>query len=169
MDDDSPPPAKPTQVPSWLTLGFALGALFVLALPKRAAVEPQTRPAAEAPAKPAPPRPISTIEAVFADWGRYALWSDDTTEVALWNADTKGYSDYYEVLRFGDNFYFRTLPRLTRPILDHGVPDGAPLEYTCTVRQREEWLREVGAENMRALSEGVRQSLAPPTPLPQKP
>src|ERR1700679_3227921 len=126
MDEDSPPPAKPTQVPSWLMLGFALGALFILALPKRAAVEPEIR-AAEPAAKPAPPRPISTIEAVFAEWGKYAVWSDDSTEVALWNAETGAYSDCYEVLRVADNYYFRTLARLNRPILNHGVPEGAPL------------------------------------------
>jgi hypothetical protein len=168
MDEEAPPPARPTQVPSWLMLGFALGALFILALPKRAPVQPES-PAAPPPARPSPPRPVSTIEAVFAAWGKYAVWSDDTTEVALWNADTGAYSDCYEVLRIGEDYYFRTLPRLNRPILDHGVPEGAPLEFTYTVRQREEWLRDVTAENLRALSEGVRKSLAPTSPEPQKP
>jgi hypothetical protein len=169
MDEESPPPAKPTQVPSWLMLGFALGALCILALPKRAAVSAEPRPTEAPPAKPAVPRPVSTIEAVFAAWGKYAVWSDDTTEVALWNADTNAYSDCYEVLRVGENDYFRTITRLTRPILNHGVPEGAPLVYTYTVRQREEWLRDVSTENLRALSDGVRQSLAPPTVEPQKP
>jgi hypothetical protein len=169
MDEESPPPAKPTQVPSWVMLGFALGALFVLALPKRAAQAPQP-PAAEAPAaKPAAPRPISTIEAVFAEWGRYAVWSNDTTEVALWSPDTSAYSDCYEVLRMGDATYFRSIPRLTRPVLGHGVAEGSPLEFTETLRQREEWLSEVTKENLKALSEGVRQSLSPTDEEPKKP
>jgi hypothetical protein len=164
MDEEAPPPAKPTQVPSWVMLGFALGALFVLALPKRAAVEPEARPAAEAPApKPPGPPPLSTIEAVFDVWGKYAVWSDDTTEVALWSPETKGYFECYEVLRMGDTYYFRSIARLTRPILAHGVVEGSPLQFTETVRQREEWLSEVSKENMRALSEGMRQSLAAPT------
>jgi hypothetical protein len=169
MDEESPPPGKPTQVPSWVMLGFALGALFVLALPKRAAVEPEARAAAEAPAaKPAKPPPISTIEAVFAVWGKYASWSDDTTEVALWSPETKAYSDCYEVLRMGENNYFRTITRLTRPILDHGVVEGSPLQFTETVRQREEWLAEVSKENLRALSQGVRQSMETPATPPPK-
>ena len=69
----------------------------------------------------------------------------------------------------GDDYFFRSITRLNRPILDHGIPEGAPLEFTSTVRQREEWLRDVTAENLRALSEGVRKSLAPTSPEPQKP
>jgi hypothetical protein len=151
-------------------LGFALGALCILALPKSEGPKPEPRAAMAAPAsKPPGPRPLSTIEAVFEAWGSYAVWSGDSTEVALWNADTKDYSDAYEVLRMGDDFYFRSIPRLTRPVLSHGVPEGSPLEYTETARQREAWLDEVSRENMRALSEGVRQSLAPTAEDPKKP
>ena len=51
MDDEAPAeplPKKPSQVPSWVTLGFVLGALFVLALPRRAP-EPAPRAPADAP------------------------------------------------------------------------------------------------------------------------
>jgi hypothetical protein len=174
MDDESPPlPAKPSQVPSWVMLGFALGALFILALPKHAAVEAESHPATDAPTQ-APTRAsspplISTIEAVFASWGKYAVWSNDTTEVALWNPETKSYSECFEVLRMGDDYFFRSISRLSRPILAHGVAEGSPLQFTETARQRDEWLAEVGKENMRALSEGVQQSLAAPTAEPQKP
>jgi hypothetical protein len=173
MDDESPPlPAKPSQVPSWVMLGFGLGALFVLALPKHAAVEAESHPAADT-ASPAPTRAvspplISTIEAVFASWGKYAVWSNDTTEVALWSPETKSYSECFEVLRLGDNYYFRSISRLSRPILAHGVAEGSPLQFTETVRQRDEWLADVGKENMRALSDGVQRSLAAPTAEPQK-
>jgi hypothetical protein len=174
MDEESPPPAsKPSQVPSWVLLGFGLGALFVLALPKHAAVESESRLAAEIPA-PTPARAltpplVSTIEAVFTVWGKYAVWNNDTTEVALWNSEAKAYSDCYEVLKMGDDYYFRSITRLTRPILAHGVPEGCPLQFTETLRQREDWLAEVGKENMRAMAEGVQQSLAAPTVAPQKP
>jgi hypothetical protein len=172
MDEESPPPAgKPSQVPSWVMLGFALGALFVLALPRHAPVEAEARaaePPSPVPTRSVPP-PISTIEAVFAGWDKYAVWSNDTTEVALWNPDTKAYSDCYEVLKMGDAYYFRSITRLSRPVLAHGVPEGSPLQFTETARQRQEWLAEVGKENMRAVAEGVQQSLAPSGPVPSKP
>jgi hypothetical protein len=167
MDDDTPSepaPRKPSQVPSWVTLGFVLGALFVLALPRRSA-ETAPRPAAaeEAPAPartPEAPR-LTTIEAVFAAWGRYAVWSDGTAEVALWSPDTKSFSEFYEVTRVGEDYYFRSITSLSRLILTHGVPEDSPLQFTETARQREEWLGEVGKEKWKAIGEGVRQSLAP--------
>jgi hypothetical protein len=173
MEEETPSqpvPGKPSQVPSWVMLGFILGALFVLALPRRSPVEPESRTVREVPpAKPATavetPQ-ITTIEAVFASWDKYAMWSNDTTEVALWNSDTKGFSDCYEVLRVGDAYYFRSIPRLTRPILAHGMAEGSPLEFTETVRQRSEWLSEVGKENLKALSESVNQQFGAPTPEP---
>jgi hypothetical protein len=165
MDEESPPPAsKPSQVPSWLTLGFVLGALFVLALPRKGGVEPQPAPAPAAarPERPAAPPRISTIEAVFEEWGRYAVWSDGTTEVALWNPETKSFSDCFEVGRAGDAYYFRTITSLTRPILSHGVADESPLQFTETARQRQEWLDAVSRENQKAFIEGVHQSFGPP-------
>lgn len=173
MDEDPPaPPAKPSQVPSWVTLGFALGALFVLALPRRDRVEAESHPAVEAivptPARPAAPPRISTIEAVFAIWGKYAVWSDDTTEVALWNAETKSFSDCFEVVRAGNEYYFRTISRLTRPVLVHGVADESPLQFTESPVQREEWLSEVGKENARAFTESLRQSFSAPTAEPTR-
>jgi hypothetical protein len=171
MDDDTqhePARAKPSQVPSWITLGFVLGALFVLALPRRMAVEQAPRPApAEVAPKPisAPEAPrLTTIEAVFEEWGRYAVWSDGTTQVALWSADTKSFSEYYEVTRVGDSFFFRSLTSLTRPILTHGVVAESPLQFTETARQRQEWLEEVGNERWKAIGAGMRQSLGPTPP-----
>jgi hypothetical protein len=168
MDEDTPPtpgPGKPSQVPSWVALGFVFGALFVVALPRRAAVETGSRPAAVEPAaRPAPPADaprITTVEAVFAAWDRYAVWSEGTTEVALWNTGTKSFSESYEVRKVGDAYYFRSIPSLTRPILTHGVVAESPLQFTETARQREEWLGDVGKENWRAITEGARQSLAP--------
>ena len=167
MEDETPSepaPRKPSQVPSWVTLGFVLGALFVLALPWRAA-EPAPRPAppeeAPRPARPPEAPSLTTIEAVFAEWGRYAVWSDGTAEVALWSPDTKSFSDFYEVTRAGENTYFRSITSLSRLVLTHGVPTESPLQFTETARQREEWLSESGKEKWKAIGEGMRQSLAP--------
>lgn len=154
-----------------MTLGFVLGALFVLALPRKPEGVQPPAPAAE-PARAAraeAPR-LSTIEAVFEEWGRYAVWSGDTTEVALWSPETKSFSECYEVYRNGDAYYFRTIPALTRPVLTHGVQADSPLQFTETLRQRQQWLDEVSKESQRAFMEGVHQSFgAPPAPdEPQK-
>jgi hypothetical protein len=166
MDEDKPSnplPEKPSQIPSWVTLGFVLGALFVLALPRSVPVAPApaAHEAEPQPDPPAEPPRLTTIEAVFASWDKYAVWSDDTTEVALWDAATKRFSDCYEVIRTGNDYYFRSIPRLTRPVLTHGVVENSPLEFTETVRQREEWLDAVHRENWKALAEGARDALAP--------
>src|SRR6185312_5579608 len=146
--DETPsiPAAKPTQTPSWVMLGFVLGALFVLALPRHGAPAHAAAPPAPAPpAVPPPPPRLSTIEDVFAAWGKYAVWDNDTTEVAMWDAGRKAYAECFEVLRVADVFYFRSIPSLTRPLLEHGLPDNAnpPLEFTETQAQREEWLKAV--------------------------
>ncbi len=176
MDED--PPAKPvsekpSQIPSWVTLGFVLGALFVLALPKRAPVAAPLPVVQEAPVHgdlPAEPPKMTTIEAVFAAWDKYAVWSNDTTEVALWDAGLKSFSDCYEVVRSGNEYYFRSIPGLTRPVLTHGVVENSPLVFTETARQRSDWLDEVHKENWKALTEGAHDALAPSqAPLPQKP
>lgn len=169
MDAEDTPervPDKPSQVPSWVTLGFLLGALFVLALPRHSAPAPSPAPAAvEAPAKPAgpvePPR-ITTIEAVFAAWEKYAIWSNGTTEVALWSTETNKFSECYEVMKVGDSYYFRSISSLTRPVLTHGVVTESPLQFTETERQRYEWLHEVDKENLKAISAAASDTLTAP-------
>jgi hypothetical protein len=167
MDEETPArPAKPSQIPSWVTLGFVLGALFVLAWPRRSADLPEASPAIEAvPAKPlavaAAPK-IGTIDAVFAAWGGGAVWSDGTTEVALWSPETKSYSDCYEVVDVDGEYYFRPIPALTRPLLTHGVPENSPLQFTETELQRQEWLGEVRKENWKAFTGGSGPPVVPP-------
>ena len=132
-----PSASRLSKTPSWVTLGFVLGAFFVWALPH-----------AERPAAPAAPtltvelqRPKTTdIEAVFAEWGRFAMWENDLTEVALWDVDKKSYTLCYEVLRSGEALYFRSIPRLTRPVLSHGLAGPMPLQFTETEAMRREWL-----------------------------
>ena len=165
MDDDDAPrrkkeyplsTAKLSKTPSWIMLGFVLGALFVIALPP---LGKKSTPPAGPPRKvefvnraPREPQPLMMIEAVFAEWGHHAVWSEGTTEVALWNIEQKAFTDFYEVRRFGGTFYFRTITGLTRRILTHGVPRAkSPLQFTETEEQYREWL-----EHAKSDDDGVR-------------
>ena len=155
--------SKLSKTPSWIMLGFVLGAVFVAALPplqKRPAPTPATFRAADPPRSTTPREPLqlSTIEAVFAEWGRHAVWSDDVTEVALWNSNDRAFSDFYEVRRSGDNYYFRTIPSLTRRIISRGKPmPESPLQFTESEEQYREWLRYGRAER-------PVERVAPPRP-----
>ena len=138
MDDDTPdelrppPPAKMSMTPSWVMLGFVLGAFFVWALP-----EPEKTPP-PAPAERVPeqkmlvvrlPR-LTDVEAVFAQWDRYAIWDNDATEVAYWSEETKSFANFFEVLRVGDRLFFRSIPKLTRPLIKRGVEAHSPFLFT---------------------------------------
>ena len=149
-DPEETPPVQPSRLsktPSWITLGFVLGALFVLALPREEPRRPATPPAKTQTVRLERPK-LTQIEAVFADWGQHAVWSHDITEVALWDTDTRSYTICYEVLRSGDDYYFRSIPKLTRPILTHGVPANSPLLFTETEESRREWLQRGQYESL---------------------
>jgi len=172
MDEEDPKPPSPSQlskIPSWISLGFVLGALFVWALPSPESEAPEPT-AQEVPAESTPPpvrsgpAPLSDIEVVFSEWGHHAIWSHDLAEVALWDTETKSFSRYYEVLRNGENHYFRTIDRLTRPILTHGVKVDGPLLYTETEAMRAEWLQEKRQENWKLIRESNPMLVTPPTP-----
>ena len=140
-----PSPSRLSKTPSWVTLGFVLGALFVWALPR--AELPGVRPAVKPATLVQLARPQATeIEAVFAQYGLQAVWENDVTEVALWDVDRRSYSLCYEVLRNGENVYFRSIPRLTRPVLTHGLHGPSPLLFTETEAMRREWLEHVQSE-----------------------
>lgn len=180
----SPPPARPSLIPSWVMLGFILGAAVVWAFehkpasPSKPTVIAATKPAAAEPASPpvplGPPR-LTAIEAVFEEWGQYAVWDDDTTEVALWNGTVKAFTDYFEVTRANGHFYFRSISRLTRPLLTRGIKENSPLQFTETAAQHEEWVRQVREENVRAFGRAARETFNPShdavpnpvTPLPR--
>jgi hypothetical protein len=163
MDDDTPtearprPPARMSMTPSWVMLGFVLGAFFVWALPEPEKIPPSPQPA---PEQRAPeqmllaarlPR-LTDVEAVFAQWDRYAIWDDDVTEVAYWNEETRSFSNFFEVLRVGDRLFFRSIPKLTRPLIKRGVEAHSPLLFTGV------------AEVSRPLS-----GWAAPAPMPEQP
>lgn len=176
MDDESERPkqeysvarSKMSKTPSWIMLGFVLGALFVVALPplekkKPAASAPPEMKTAEPPKPAAPSEPplLTTIEDVFATWGHLAVWSDHVTEVALWNIDRKAFSDFYEVRRVDGLLYFRTIPRLTRRVITRGKPiPECPLVFTETEEQYREW-RDYGRSERPTVTE-----LRPPAPRP---
>jgi hypothetical protein len=159
-------------------LGFLFGVLFMLALPRREAAPSS----AVAPPEPSPlflhptaPR-LTTIEAVFEEWGKYAKWEKDVTEVVLL-ADpfTKSDGECYEVLRVGGDYFFRSIPRLTRPVLTHDLPDDpkkpSPLEFTESAAQRQQWLHADTEENWRAFSQVLsgHPAAAAPKPSPASP
>ena len=174
--EESPaePRPKPSKTPSWIMLGFLLGAVFVVALPplrKKPAPETVALRAIDPP-KPTVPRdpgPLTIIEDVFATWSKYAVWSDDVTEVALWNINEKAYSDFYEVRRYGDIFFFRTIPRLTRRIIARGkhISD-SPLQFTESDEQYREWQNYGRSEQPaeRVAPARPRSMTAPPQSAP---
>ncbi len=158
--------AKMSKTPSWVMLGFLLGALFVYAMmrPEPAAVSSAAAipiVAAPPPLEPREAMPLSTIEAVFEVWKEHVVWSNQTAEVALWNTKERAFSEFYEIRRIGDVHYFRSIPKLTRRVLTHGkeLPD-SPLQITETEEQYREWL-EHGRTERR-----VERDLRPVRPTP---
>lgn len=132
-----------SKVPSWISLGFVLGAFFVWALPRPPPKPPAVVPLQIAAPERPPPAPtrLTTIEAVFAAWGDYAMWQDDLTEIAFWNPETESFSEFYEVKRNNGAFYFRSIPKLTRRVIRHGKPPPpeCPLQFTETLQQYNDW------------------------------
>lgn len=141
MDESEPArpitPSRLSKTPSWISLGFVLGVLFVWLLPSP---QPRVAPAPPAQVVKLERAKLTDIEAVFAEWGQHAVWKNDLTEVALWDTERRSYSLYYEVLRNGETYYFRSLTQLTRPLLNRGVDPQAPLQFTETEESRREWI-----------------------------
>lgn len=153
---------RPSTIPSWVMLGFAAGVLCMWLL--RATVE-KTEPPVAPPADPAPsrvavaPRPME-IEAVFAQYAEYSQWANDTTEVVLWNRGAQEIIDRFEVRRAGGEYFFRTIPQLTRRVLTHGVPDNLPIQFTETEAQYQQWLKDVAKENTRQASRSIIEAFS---------
>ena len=160
-----------SKTPSWAMVGFLLGAAFVWNFKrdgeKNVAVAPSSAARMDWPkAVVVAPSPLTTIEAVFADWGQHAVWENNLTEVALWRAETKSFSEFYEVRKVGDALYFRSIAKLTRLVIRHGVPlpTDAPLQFTETEAQYREWLEHGRFE--RKTEATVQPSLFGPVLIP---
>ncbi|MBE36016.1 MAG: hypothetical protein CMI16_10775 [Opitutaceae bacterium] len=163
MEDNETKPtslSSMSKTPSWISIGFVLGALFVWLLPKPAPeiIEVPVRDESPLPLVAQRAKPdFSELEAVFSEWDDYAVWSDDTTELALWDIETSQYSRFYEVLRSADEYYFRSIDRLKHPVLTHGVPADAPLLFTETEKQREEWLEQSDSNTWDSITKSIRE------------
>lgn len=177
-EDGNPParkypmsPAKMSKTPSWIMLGFVLGALaaaaFLQQSSRPAVVAPPAAPAAAPPPEPEKPRlpqPLSKIETVFEMFGKEALWDrNETTEVGLWDADTGRFADFYEVRRMEGKLYFRTIPELTRRVFVTNKTDTSnPLQFTETEEQYTE--RRERERRTNPLGEMWRKKDPPPPP-----
>jgi hypothetical protein len=124
-------PASMSKVPSWISLGVVIGVLIGFALQPKPQ-PPQTKYVEVTKTVPRP-NSIPTVEAIFEAWRDRAVWrDDDTTQIAVWNPDTNDFTDFYEVKRVGDLLYFRTIPRLTRELMNYAaseLPAKAPILF----------------------------------------
>ncbi len=127
-----PSPARMSKVPSWISVGFVLGALVGWTLREPKPVPPPPPKVIEVVKFEPRPNQVPTVEALFEKWRHLAAWrDDDTTEIAVWNPDSKEFTEAYEVKRVGDDFYFRSLPHLTRKLINYGekLPADAPIRF----------------------------------------
>lgn len=157
-------PPKPSMAPSWVLLGFGIGVLFIWMLPRSetpaaAGLEPAPAPVARSAPQ------IAVIEAVFAEWGappRGRTTSRKSRSGAVKQAVIRSASRSSAP----GNVFFRSIPRLTRPVLTRGVRDNSPLQFTESEAQRAEWIGAKNQETWRALSEAARNQAAPPPQIP---
>lgn len=140
----SPAPRNP--LPFVLTFGFALGLGFGwLVFSSAEAPTAATRPAVTAPEPHDLPRDagsLAGVEEMFQRWGGYAVWENDLTEFAAWSPRRQRHADCYEVLRRDGRFYFRRIPALTRPRIDHGIRADLSLAFT-----EPQWMRDLFYRN----------------------
>lgn len=157
MTESNQKKEKLSRAPSWIMVGFVIGALFAYGVQRRlqqSAVPPAVPARTAGEAKPASPPPaanpvshasLSEIENVFAQYGEHAVWRYDLTEVALWRPETNKYSQCFEVLRSGGVYYFRTIPHLTRPVVRPNRTPDAPLRFTEPEDEQLKRLRETSS------------------------
>jgi len=144
MSDTATKPSreKLSTTPSWIMVGFIIGAMFAYGVQREVARHNQLTPPpppAPAPVKVEPQKSaaaikdrasLTAIENIFTQYESQAVWRNDITEVALWNAETNKFSEFFEVMRSGEYYYYRTLPHLTRPVIRHNVNPDLPLRFT---------------------------------------
>ncbi len=163
MASDAPiPRASLSRTPSWIMVGFIIGAMFAYGVQREVArrtaakpvSSPQAAPHASAPPRTEPPRSytvlkdhasLTAIENVFTQYESQAVWHNDLTEVALWNAETGKYSEFFEVMRSGDEYYVRSIPHLTRAVIRQSAGPDLPLMFTEPVDWQLKRLKETSS------------------------
>ena len=159
MADAAPKPPHPklSKTPSWIMVGFIAGALFAYGVRQEVEKHEPTKTASAplpAPAQTAPPHSgaalkdhasLTAIENIFTQYEGQAVWHNDLTEVALWNAETGKYSEFFEVMRSGDYYYIRTLPHLTRAVIRQNVDPNSPLRFTEPIDVQLKRLKETSS------------------------
>jgi len=144
--DPKPPRETLSKTPSWIMVGFIIGVIFAYGVQREGTrrnspkpVPPPTAAPVAAPAKTEPLRSdaalknrasLSAIENIFTQYESQAVWHNDLSEVALWNAETGKYAECLEVMRSGEYYYVRTIPRLTRAVIRQTTDPAAPLLFT---------------------------------------
>lgn len=134
------PREKASKIPSWIMLGFILGALAFYTVgehlrgPKKTdaaastTAQPQPAPALESQASPTPEPDTTTqaspllregrhmslyaMDTIFRKWLVNAQWDYNTTQVVFWNPYDGKYSVPVQVLRYGteDNYEYYYQP-----------------------------------------------------------
>ena len=157
VDTPKVPQPKLSKTPSWIMVGFIAGALFAYGVQQQAAHHAEAKPVpspAPAPAQTEPPHSgtalkdhasVTAIENIFLQYQEKAVWHNDLTEVALWNAETGKYSELFEVMRSGEYLYFRTLPHLTRAVIRQNVDPNCPLKFTEPIDAQLKHLKETSS------------------------
>jgi hypothetical protein len=149
------PREKLSKTPSWIMVGFVVGCVFAYAVDqeierRRSTPAPLSRPdPTPAHSVPAPPRTpaahlsLHEIEAIFEKFADRAVWENDLTQVAVWNPQAQKFSDFVEVVRSGEYFAYRTLTRLTRPLISNEPEAGVLMLFTETDAQRAKRLEQI--------------------------
>jgi len=160
MADTDPklPQPKLSKTPSWIMVGFIAGALFTYGVRQQVEKHEPTKmvppPPVAAPAQTEPAHSgaalkdhasLTAIENIFTQYEGQAVWHNDLTEVALWNAETGKYSEFFEIMRSGDYYYFRTIPHLTRAVIRQNVDPNSPLRFTEPIDVQLKQLKETSS------------------------
>jgi hypothetical protein len=132
--------------PSWLMLGFLIGAVTMYSsyerLFQKAPAEP-VAPAVRVEVQRVVVPPVPDVEAIFLRYQDNAVWENDLTEVALWNPTSERFSELYEVLRTEDHYFFRSITTLTRPVAEYADEESVPIRFTESEAQRAKRLEKV--------------------------
>jgi len=149
-DDGAADKKNLSHVPSWLMIGFLVGVITMWvfrrepeppaspadATPTTLATEAEVDVAEVEPAEITGRMSLDMVSAIFSAYRDWVWWSDDMTQIAVWNSDTMGFTDRYEVIRTLEADYFRPIARFTRLPLPGYGPDNSPLLFTETAEQR---------------------------------